>query len=100
MTFEALFRTSSSSRDKFLARLFGLFSEDLVRLWCRNPKAPYEDLGRPNIHLPDSNRSVPRPTGNVLFFRIHGYGRNAHRVSPEHGSLSSADTSSRGRSGS
>jgi hypothetical protein len=47
--FERLFKSSVSERDKFLARLFGLFSEDIVRFWCRNPSSPYEDLGRPTL---------------------------------------------------
>jgi len=38
--------------DKFLSRLFGLFSEDVVRHWCRCPEAQYEDLGRPYLRLP------------------------------------------------
>jgi hypothetical protein len=47
--FPMLFRSSSSARDKFLSRLFGIFSEEIVRIWCRAPDAPYEDLGRPTI---------------------------------------------------
>lgn len=52
-SFERLFRTADGPRDNFLARLFGIFSEDVVRYWCRNPSAPYEDLGRPTIHTPE-----------------------------------------------
>ncbi|HLI63156.1 MAG TPA: hypothetical protein VKV05_07130 [Terriglobales bacterium] len=47
--FQGLFRTDSSVRDKFLARLFGIFSEEIVRCWCEDARSPYEDLGRPTV---------------------------------------------------
>jgi hypothetical protein len=47
MNLEELFRTENSIRHKFLSRLFGLFSENLVRIWCRTAHSPYEDLRRP-----------------------------------------------------
>jgi hypothetical protein len=46
---EVLFRTQSSDRDKFLARLFGIISEEVVRIWARCDAAPYSDLGRPTL---------------------------------------------------
>jgi hypothetical protein len=46
-SFEDFFHSESPARDKFLSRLFGLFSEDVVRHWCGCPEAPYGDLGRP-----------------------------------------------------
>ena len=51
-SFEDFFHSDRPARDKFLSRLFGLFSEDVVRHWCRCPEAPYEDLGRPYLRLP------------------------------------------------
>ncbi|MCY4528645.1 MAG: hypothetical protein OXD46_06405 [Chloroflexi bacterium] len=36
-------------RDKYLSRLFGIFSEEVVRAWCTLPTAPYEDIGRPYL---------------------------------------------------
>lgn len=48
--FEEFFRSADSARDKYLARLLGLFSEHIVRIWCANPRARYEDLGRPTIY--------------------------------------------------
>jgi hypothetical protein len=47
--FESLFRSPDSPRDKFLSRLFGIFSEDVVRFWCSEAQAPFEDLGRPTV---------------------------------------------------
>jgi hypothetical protein len=47
--FERLFKSDISERDKFPSRLFGLFSEELVRFWCRSSSSPYEDLGRPTL---------------------------------------------------
>jgi hypothetical protein len=55
--FEDVFRSTDlalRSRDKFLSRLFGIFSEDVVRHWCRHSTAPYEDLGRPSLR-PEPN---------------------------------------------
>ena len=59
VSFEDFFRSdrpvstvSFPSPDKFLSRLFGLFSEDVVRHWCRCPEARYGDLGRPYLRFP------------------------------------------------
>ena len=52
MLFSDLFRSDSSTRDKFLSRLFGIFSEEIVRCWASAPEAPYEDLGRPTVKAP------------------------------------------------
>ena len=58
-SFEDFFRSdrpastvSFPSPDKFLSRLFGLFSEDVVRHWCRCPEARYGDLSRPYLRFP------------------------------------------------
>ena len=40
-----------ASRGKYLARVFGIFSEELVRIWSADPRAPYEDLGRPTLRM-------------------------------------------------
>lgn len=50
--FEAMFRQRDAdiARGKYLSRLFGIFSETLVDLWCRDERAPYENLGRPTLH--------------------------------------------------
>lgn len=40
---------SESERAKFLSRVFGIFSEQIVSLWALNERAPYRDLGRPTI---------------------------------------------------
>jgi hypothetical protein len=36
-----------------MARIFGLFAEDIVRLWTRLPDdlCPYRDIGRPSFYL-------------------------------------------------
>ena len=49
MTFQSLFHSDDSARDNFLARLFGIFNEQVVRCWGKSPQAPYEDLGRPTV---------------------------------------------------
>lgn len=57
--FESFFRQpgAHAGRGKFLSRLFGIFSEEIVRIWARDPRAPYEDLGRPTV-LHDGRRST------------------------------------------
>jgi hypothetical protein len=50
MDFERTFHSAANrARDNFLSRLFGIFNEEIVRIWCRDKRAPYEDLGRPTI---------------------------------------------------
>lgn len=63
-TFEQIFRSGEPRRDKFLARLFGIFNEELVRVWARCPQAPYEDLGRPTV------REKPGDQGYTLDFML------------------------------
>lgn len=36
-------------RGKFLSRLFGIFSEELVCLWAADDRSPYRDIGRPTV---------------------------------------------------
>lgn len=36
-------------RGKFLSRLFGIFSEEMVRFWAADDRSPYRDIGRPTI---------------------------------------------------
>jgi len=53
---ESFFRSQYSVRDKYLARVFSLFSEQAVRAWCACPNAAYEDLGRPTLRDPNQTR--------------------------------------------
>jgi hypothetical protein len=51
MNFNKIFRHEGSrARDKFVSRLFGIFSEEIVRIWASDETlAPYKDLGRPTV---------------------------------------------------
>lgn len=40
-----------AARGKYLSRVFGIFSEEIVRAWASDPRAPYEDLGRPTLRM-------------------------------------------------
>ncbi len=62
--FEDIFRSNDPRRDNFLARLFALFGEEIVRHWCRCPGAAYEDLGRPTVRAADD------PRGHTLDFTL------------------------------
>ena len=59
MNFNKLFVTEEkpykgkSRRDKFLSRMFAIFSEDIVRAWCANKHSPFTDLGRPTVYDSD-----------------------------------------------
>ncbi|MEI2612216.1 MAG: hypothetical protein V9G20_26565 [Candidatus Promineifilaceae bacterium] len=55
-TFQNLFHSSNSPRDKFLSRLFGIFSEEVVRCWGKDNQSPYRNLGRPTIKLTGKTR--------------------------------------------
>ena len=61
---EDVFVSGNPARDKFLARLFGLFNEEVVRHWCRCPGAAYEDLGRPTL------RGAGEHRGHTLDFTL------------------------------
>ncbi|MBL1321612.1 MAG: hypothetical protein COA63_011205 [Methylophaga sp.] len=39
-----------SKRDKFLSRIFGIFNEEIIRIWCNNKNSPFIDLGRPTVY--------------------------------------------------
>jgi hypothetical protein len=47
--FEGLFRSGDARQDNLRSRLFGLFSEEVVRFWADGDQAPYEELGRPTL---------------------------------------------------
>lgn len=50
LTFLDFFRQPNlPGRDKYLSRLFGLFSENVVRAWCTLPDSPYDNIGRPYL---------------------------------------------------
>lgn len=53
MDFVSLFKQDEADRKrgKYLSRLFGIFSEDIVRIWAADEKCHYEDLGRPSIRF-------------------------------------------------
>lgn len=59
LTFTKLFQTATtkkSKRDAFLARVFGFFSEEIVRIWSADDRAAYFDLGRPTLKRPNEAR--------------------------------------------
>ena len=68
ISIQDIFRSRKATRDKFLSRIFGIFSEKKVRIWCRNPKSPYENLlGRPVL------KNKPDERGLVLDFTLKSY---------------------------
>lgn len=64
--FHSIFRRAASpiARAKFLSRIFGTFSEEIVSLWAHDERAPYESLGRPTIKTPGASR------GHTLDFTL------------------------------
>lgn len=55
--FVSIFKQSQAAiaRGKFLSRVFGIFSEEIVRVWTKDPNSPYTDLGRPTLRRKDHN---------------------------------------------
>ena len=41
----------AGDRAKFLSRVFGIFSENIVRRWSASAGAPYKNLGRPTVRF-------------------------------------------------
>ena len=64
VSFAHLFRSPDSGRDKFLARLFGIFYEQIVRIWASCDWAPFQDLGRPTLRREGDRR------GSTLDFAL------------------------------
>jgi hypothetical protein len=64
--FHSIFRRAASpaARAKFLSRIFGIFSEEIVSLWAHDDRAPYESLGRPTVKVPGDSR------GHTLDFTL------------------------------
>src|SRR5690349_3332416 len=64
--FHSIFRRAAcpAARAKFLSRLFGIFSEEIVSLWAQDDRAPYRSLGRPTIKVVGTNR------GHTLDFTL------------------------------
>lgn len=54
--FQRVFRSGSEERDSFLARLFGIFNEQVVHAWCDCRQAPYSNMGRPTVREPGEDR--------------------------------------------
>ncbi|MDV6343270.1 hypothetical protein [Nitrosomonas sp. Is37] len=73
--FHLIFKRADSSVDraKFLSRIFGIFSEEIVSLWAQDERAPYRNLGRPTIKTPGDSRGhtldftfQERSSGNIF----------------------------------
>ncbi len=68
---EQLFRSGDPKRDNFLSRVFGIFNEEIVRMWCANPNSPLLDLGRPTVYTPEEKRHTLdftfRDQNNAIF---------------------------------
>lgn len=66
--FEVIFqRDEDGARAKFLSRVFGIFSEEIVRIWANHEEAPYAELvpgGRPTLKAPGEGR------GHTLDFAL------------------------------
>jgi hypothetical protein len=55
MHFREIINKENSKRDKFLSRVFGIFSEEIALIWFESSKSPYKNLGRPTIYKSGSN---------------------------------------------
>lgn len=57
-SFESLFKKEGKepTRAKFLSRVFGIFSEEIVRIWANDSRAPYANLGRPTLRQFDTSK--------------------------------------------
>jgi hypothetical protein len=69
VSFEDIFHSDEPARDKYLSRLFALFNEQIVRLWCAREETPYTDLGRPTLYFSDP---VRRYTLDFTFRKSNG----------------------------
>lgn len=52
----ALFQEGPDARGSFLSRVFGIFNEEIIRIWARDDKSPYDSHERtPTLY--DGNRN-------------------------------------------
>jgi hypothetical protein len=65
-------RNGNPERAKFLSRVFGIFSEQVVSLWAADERAPYRNLGRPTLRTAEDSKGhtldfalKERSTGNI-----------------------------------
>lgn len=56
--FVSIFKQSQApiARGKYLSRVFGIFSEEVVRVWAEDTRSPYSDLGRPTLRQDDMGK--------------------------------------------
>ncbi|MES0072904.1 hypothetical protein [Mesorhizobium sp. M0058] len=55
----AIFKPDSraeAERAKFLSRMFGIFSERIVSLWCDDERSLYQNIGRPTVKTAMTDR--------------------------------------------
>lgn len=64
--FLSIFRQPDApvARGKYLSRVFGIFSEEIVRMWASDHRCSYEDLGRPTL------RKRGEKSGSTLDFTL------------------------------
>lgn len=66
-TLKNIFEPELSScrvRAKFLSRVFGIFSENIVSIWASHERSAYQDLGRPTIRIEAGGQ------GHILDFTL------------------------------
>jgi hypothetical protein len=57
--FEKGIHTSNDKRGRFISRIFGIFSEEIVHCWCKNPNSKYNCAnGRPTIYEKDKHYTL------------------------------------------
>lgn len=64
--FTSIFQRADApgARGKYLSRVFGIFSEEVVRLWASDARCSYIDLGRPTV------RKRGHKAGSTLDFTL------------------------------
>lgn len=51
MDFQDIFlKDAPPTKSNFLSRIFGIFNEEIVRIWANAEASPYRDLGRPTLY--------------------------------------------------
>jgi hypothetical protein len=50
MQLRDIFNKENPKRDKFLSRVFGIFSEEIASIWFDSSQSTYKNLGRPTVY--------------------------------------------------
>lgn len=53
---KSIFCSGNKKRDNYLSRVFGIWYEKVVMIWCDDPRSPFLNLGRPIFYVEENKK--------------------------------------------